>query len=144
MGLRPMFRATRLNRGIVEGCEGVLGYNRLRPNIIKARGEKGYLGEATVNGVAIEPRYWSPNSIVFEHVEGKLRLNMAPGSYWRVNGRDVFRNMRVTELTVPFAATPDQSGRVVLTIVPTGWLLYGGRVLRRRSARARRRNRGSG
>lgn len=127
--LRLVFPATRLNRGVVEGCEGLLGYNRLRPNLVKARGEDGYLGEATAGGAAIEPRYWSPNRIVFEHVRGPLRVNLAPGSYWRVNGQDAFRNLRVTELTTPFLVTPDESGRVVLTIVPTGWRLGAGIVM---------------
>jgi len=121
--LRAMLPATRLNRGVVEGCEGLLGYNRLRPNLVKSRGDEGYVGEATVKGVEVKPRHWSPNKIVYEHVNGPLRLNLAPGSYWRVNGQDVFHNLRVTELMTPFVVTPDESGRVVLSIVPTGWPL---------------------
>ena len=116
-----VYQATRVNVGVVKGYEPLLGRDRRRPTRILAVGDAGYFGEAATSEGPLEPAYWSPNRLVFEHVSGPLRLNLAPGSYWRVNGSDVFAGMRVTELTEPFVAMPDQSGRVVLTTVPSGW-----------------------
>ena len=120
---RPMFPATRVNRGVVEGYEPLLGYDRVRANAVQSRGEVGYVGEAAANGRPVEPASWSPNRIIFEDVPGPLRVNLAPGSYWRVNDKAVFSAMRVAELTEPFIAEPDPSGRIVLSIVPSGWHL---------------------
>ncbi|MCK4283044.1 MAG: hypothetical protein KAX44_01910 [Candidatus Brocadiae bacterium] len=118
-----MYRATRANVGVVEGYEPLLGYDRRRAIEILAVSDEGYRGEAVADGTQVQPAYWSPNRLVFERVNAPLRLNLAPGSYWRVNGRDLFGQMRVTELTEPFVVRPDESGRVTLTIVPEGWRL---------------------
>ncbi len=120
---RAMFPATRLNRGVVEGYEPLLGYERLRPNAVRSRGEHGYFGEASVDGEQVSPTYWSPNRLVFQDLRGPLRLNLAPGSYWHVNGRQPFAGLRVTEMAQPFAVYPDAAGRVVLTTHPSGWPL---------------------
>jgi hypothetical protein len=120
---RPMLSPTRMNQGIVEGYEPLLGSEKARENLVRARGQAGYRGEAVAGGRQVSPSHWSPNHIIFEGVEDTLRLNLTPGSYWRVNGERPFAAMRILELTEPFVVGADVSGRVELRIVPTGWKL---------------------
>lgn len=116
-----MYPATRMNVGIVRGYEPLLGYDRGRANAVQARGEPHYRGEATEDGKLRNPCYWSPNLIAYKNVKGALRVNLAPGSYWRVNGKDVFRGLRVTEPATPFVVRPNARGHVILAVVPSGW-----------------------
>ncbi|MHC4789379.1 MAG: hypothetical protein ACYS8K_09300 [Planctomycetota bacterium] len=118
---RRLFDATRNNQGVVAGYEPVMGYDRSRPTALLSRGDPDYAGEAVAGGMVISPAYWSPNRIVYEDVPGPLRLNLAPGSYWRVNGRDPFAEMHVSEPSRPFVVEPDAAGRIELRIVPSGW-----------------------
>jgi hypothetical protein len=96
---------------------------RMAPAEIPVHGVNvvGYSGEFYTNEGSVEPSLWTPNRIVFEGVKGALRLNMNPGSYWAVNGREVFSALRVADISTPFVVFPDAEGRVVLEIRPKGW-----------------------
>ncbi len=50
----------------------------------------------------------------------EVEVNQNPGSWWRVNGRQAFAGQRVAEMTVPFVARADETGRLVLEVRPVG------------------------
>lgn len=87
---------------------------------LKGVNDPDYKGAFYTDQGPVEPRFWSPNRIEFEGVTGALHLNMNLGSYWQVNGRDLYSDLRVSEVEEAFVVQPDSRGRVVLQVVPKG------------------------
>jgi len=118
------------NYGVIQGYQPLLGYDRQRATHRLWRGAEGYRGEAwTVEAGPLEPRFWSPNRIVFQAKPGQtVHLNQNPGSWWLVNGRRAFPAWRCAELLRPFEAQADSAGNLVLQIAPRGdtkgWALH--------------------
>ncbi len=107
--------------GVVRGYEPMLSYSRTAPTLRKARGERGYRGEAWTAEGEVAPVLWSPNRIVFQvRPDQKVFINQNPGSWWRTNGRRAFADRRCAEPLLAFAARADNSGRLELTIDPPG------------------------
>jgi hypothetical protein len=95
----------------------------LRPtqNPIRGVNDSDYRGEYFTSKGVVDPVEWSPHRIVFEGLHEPLNVNQHPGSYWTVNGREMFSSLPVSELHLPFVAEPDPQGRLVLEIKPKGW-----------------------
>ncbi|MHB1557762.1 MAG: hypothetical protein ACYC61_09800 [Isosphaeraceae bacterium] len=107
--------------GVIRGYEPMLSYSRTAPTLRKARGERGYCGEAWTAEGEVAPVLWSPNRLVFQVRPGQeVFINQNPGSWWRVNGRRAFADRLCAEPLLPFAARADNSGRLQLTIDPPG------------------------
>ena len=73
-----------------------------------------------------------------------MHINQNPGSWWLVNGRRAFPELRCADLTAPFAVPADAEGRLELRIRPPGlglavWLHVGGLALALASWAATRR-----
>ena len=107
--------------GLIQGYQPMLSYFRNAPTLRKARGEADYQGEAWTDAGPIEPTSWSPNRIVFQ-VEPRqiVHINQNPGSWWLVNGRRAFPELRCADLAVPFAVPADARGRLELRVRPPG------------------------
>jgi hypothetical protein len=111
--------------GVIRGHEPMLGYLRDAPTARLWRGHPDYVGEAWTDKGPLVPSFWSPNRIEFQVEPRELvHINQNPGSYWRINGQDVFAGSRCADRTKPFAARADADGRLVLEIHPPG-LMFG-------------------
>jgi hypothetical protein len=107
--------------GVIQGYEPMLSYYRNAPTLRLARDDPGYRGEAWTAEGTVEPSFWSPNRLVFRVEPGQnVHINANPGSWWWVNGRPAFPGLRCAELRVPFTASADAAGRLVLEIRPRG------------------------
>jgi hypothetical protein len=107
--------------GVIQGYEPMLSYYRNAPTLRKSRDDPEYRGEAWTDRGPVPPVFWSPNHVIFEvspHEE--VHLNQNAGSWWWVNGRRAFSNVRCAELMVPFAVRADDQGTVDLRIYPRG------------------------
>ena len=113
--------AVRRGYGVIEAYEPQLSYRRDRPNARLWRGHPEYKGEHWTDDGPVRPTFWSPNRIVLQVEPGQLvRINQTPGSWWLVNGRRAFADLRVAAMTEPFEARADDRGRLELRIVPRG------------------------
>ncbi len=107
--------------GVIRGHEPMLGYMRNAPTARLWLGHPDYVGEAWTASGPVEPASWSPNRLVFQVEPAALvHINQNPGSYWRVNGDDVFPDGRCADRTKPFAVQADAQGRLELEIRPRG------------------------
>ncbi len=116
------YPCTQRGYGLVEGYEPMLsGYFRNAPSLRRARGDLDYLGEAWTEDGPVRPVSWSPNRIVFRvEPRQEVHINQNPGSWWLVNGRPAFPDLRCAEAMVPFSVRADAEGRLDLRIRPKG------------------------
>ena len=99
----------------------MLSYYRDAPTLRLAREDPGYRGEAWTEKGTVQPVSWSPNRLVFQVEPNQVvHVNQNPGSWWWANGRPAFPGHRCAELRIPFDATADAQGRLVLEIHPRG------------------------
>jgi hypothetical protein len=99
----------------------MLSYYRNAPTLRLSRDDPDYRGEAWTDRGPVQPVFWSPNHVVFEvRPHEEVHLNQNAGSWWWVNGRRAFSNVRCAELMVPFAVQADRQGNVDLRIYPRG------------------------
>ncbi|MHC5543821.1 hypothetical protein ACYOEI_36805, partial [Singulisphaera rosea] len=118
------FPAMLRGYGVVRAHEPLLGYDRNLATARIWRGHPEYLGESWANGKAVEPESWSPNRIVYRvRPNEEVHVNQNPGSWWLVNGRQLFPDWRCAEWTKDFTARADDQGRLELQIVPKGLAL---------------------
>ena len=109
------FDETRKNVGEIRGYEAILSYDLFRPT--DRCGINNGCGIIISNNANLI--YWSPNKInLLRTGAGDIEVNINPGSYWLVNNKRVFRDMRVVELTRRFIIS-DQSEKIELLISPT-------------------------
>ena len=107
--------------GVIRGYEPMLSYRRDAPTLRRAREDPDYRGEAWTEGGTVSPVSWSPNHIVFQVEPGQeLHINQNPSSWWWVNGRQAFPNLRCAETMVPFVVRADAAGRLDLRIHARG------------------------
>lgn len=107
--------------GLIQGYEPMLSYYRNAPTLRLARDDPAYRGEAWTDAGPVAPVSWSPNRLEFQVGPGQVvHVNQNPSSWWWANGRPAFPGLRCAELTVPFEATADARGRLVLEIRPRG------------------------
>ncbi|MDR3620623.1 MAG: hypothetical protein P4L85_14825 [Paludisphaera borealis] len=107
--------------GVIQGYEPMLSYYRNAPTLRLAREDPEYRGEAWTDRGTVEPIFWSPNRLIFQVEPGEtVHVNQNPSSWWWANGRPAFPGRRCAELLVPFVATADAQGRLVLEIHPRG------------------------
>lgn len=98
-GRMRYLQETQSNLGEVRGYEAILGYDLMRPTN-RCGINNGCEFVITHNA---EVTYWSPNKITLQRTgDGPIKLNLNPGSYWVVNGRRLWPNMKVVELTQDF------------------------------------------
>ncbi len=110
--------------GVIQGYEPMLSYYRDAPTLRRAREDPEYRGEAWTESGAVQPVFWSPNRILFQVQPGEeVFVNQNPGSWWWVNGRPAFPGRRCAEMTLPFAARADGTGKLELRIHPRGLAL---------------------
>jgi hypothetical protein len=107
--------------GVIEGYEPMLSYRRDAPTLRRAREDPDYRGEAWTAEGPVSPVSWSPNQMVFQVEPGQeLHINQNPSSWWWVNGRQAFPNLRCAEMTIPFVVRANATGRLDLRIHPQG------------------------
>ncbi len=107
--------------GVIRGYEPMLSYRRDAATLRKSREDPDYRGEAWTTDGPVEPAHWSPNRLVFQVAPGQeVFVNQNPGSWWWANGKPAFAGRRCAELMVPFVASADATGRLVLEIRPIG------------------------
>lgn len=116
-----LFYATQANKGDIYGYEPVFGfgiyknegYSALTNRCAANRSECDFVlsNNATVT-------YWSPQRIELHRIgSGDIEINVNPGSYWTVNGKDVFKYQKILELKQKFKIQ-DPSEHIVLAIRP--------------------------
>jgi hypothetical protein len=109
-----LFKATQNNYGEVYGYEPVLnvGEYYFSPGTKRCGINKGCSFILTGNAQLKE---WTPHRITIERTsDGPIKLNMNPGSVWNINGKDVFKDYNVLELTKDFEIT-DTSKTIVIS-----------------------------
>jgi hypothetical protein len=113
------FKGTLANIGEVRGYEPILGYDRQRNT--KRTSSDPVFGIISKNAKVLT---WSPNKIIIERLEeGPIELNVNPGNYWKVNGKRIFYNMKVTEPYSSFIIN-DNSKIITCEIEPSFFLLF--------------------
>jgi len=96
-----------------------LGYDSQR-NTKRASSEPAF-GIVSKNAKIVS---WSPNKIILERLgEGPIELNVNPGNYWKINGKRIFYNMKVTEPYSSFIIN-DNSKIITCEIEPSFFLLF--------------------
>lgn len=112
---------TQKNIGVVRELAAIDSNFRF-PTLVKVKEDPSYLGEFVQNGHAVEPSFWSPNRITFEHLVpgAPLAVNLNRGSPWHNFGRPLFPQDRIVEFQKPFVVLADDQGRVDLTYRPPG------------------------
>ncbi|MCC7264045.1 MAG: hypothetical protein IT369_16150 [Candidatus Latescibacteria bacterium] len=108
-----VYSATKMNLGWLRGY----GDSNLPGNTIRVGlNDAGYIGEYFQGHRPVTPIYWSPNRLVFEHLDPSvaLSLNMNPSKAWYANGRQLFPHYRIVEVDKAFDIMPDAQGRVDL------------------------------
>lgn len=113
------YKATLANLSEVQGYEPIIGYEyNTRPT--KRVGSN--LGGKLISDNA-EIVLFTPNKIIIKRLsEGKIILNINPGNYWRINGKQLFRDYRAVELNEVFEID-DPSETIVCEIKPSYSLL---------------------
>lgn len=97
---------TQSNLGEVRGYEAIINYDLYRPTN-RCGVNKGCNFVLTNNA---KVNYWSPNKIIISRTQpGEIKLNINPGSYWLVNGKRLWPNYRVVELTKDFILRDNQN-----------------------------------
>lgn len=113
-GSMRYLQTTRANLGEIRGYEAILSYDLYRPTNrcgINNGCEFILTGNARVE-------YWSPNKILLTRTGyGPIKININPGSYWVVNGKRIFENMKVVDLNKDFVID-DSSDRLELVVSP--------------------------
>lgn len=88
--------------------------------------QPGYQGEFHQRSKLIEPKYWSPNKLIFDKLETgvPLTINMNPGRPWckLAQGKYVqlFPKYRIVEMQEPFEILPESDGTLELVYRPPG------------------------
>ena len=120
----PGYPAILRGYGVIYGFEPLMGYDRRAPTARTFQGKPGDLGEQwTARGPA-RVVSWSPNRIVLQvEPREEVFINQNPGSWWWVNGRPAFPEMRCAEKEKAFAVKADDTGKVILEIRPKGLTL---------------------
>jgi hypothetical protein len=97
---------TQSNLGEVRGYEAIINYDLYRPT--NRCGVNRGCNFVLTNNAKVN--YWSPNKIIISRTQpGEIKLNINPGSYWLVNGKRLWPNYRVVELTKDFILRDNQN-----------------------------------
>jgi hypothetical protein len=114
-----VYLATRKNVGWLRGF-GVSWF----PEPTKAIGydEAGYISEYHQKGKAVSPVLWSPNRLSFKNLDPSvpLVLNMNKSRAWYSQGRPVFPQARIVDMSAVMTVIPDSSGVVDIQYVYPG------------------------
>jgi hypothetical protein len=115
------FPAALRGYGVIHGFEPLMGYDRTAPTARLWREHPDYIGENWTDRGPVEPRFWSPNRILFQVEPGQeVTINQNPGSWWLANGVPAMPGARCAEMLRQFVARADSRGRLELRIRPRG------------------------
>ena len=117
----PAGLATHRGYATIRSIQPLMGYDLRQPTARLWRGHPDYIAEAWTGDRPVTPVLWSPNRIVFQVEPHQIvQINQNPGSWWLVNGRRTFPELRCAEWELPFVARADARGRLDLQIRPIG------------------------
>jgi hypothetical protein len=110
--LNSIGQATAANIGVLRSQDSYLPAER----VSVGKDSEGYVAEFTHQGKPISPLIWSPNLIVFQNVSAGdcVHTNIPIGSYWRVNGVDLYKNEKIIDFKKLICANADSDGIVRL------------------------------
>jgi putative Mn2+ efflux pump MntP len=112
--LMPLLGATYSNESTLKGYEPILGDVPHLPT--KRCSTSPSCPLVLTNNAQVVS--WTPNKIILRRTgDGKILLDINPGSYWLINGTRAFANYRITELDKDFIIE-DQSNLIVCQISP--------------------------
>lgn len=112
---------TRANIGIARESAAIDSSFRDQTRVRTVE-DADYVGEFVQAGRPVQPAYWSPNRITFEHLDPAVPLviNLNRGHPWHNFDQPLFPGDRIVEFAKPFVVHPDARGRVDLTYVLPG------------------------
>jgi len=114
-----MLATLRANRGVVYSYEPLIGSDDNPYSARRWVGHANYRGEYWSPDGPVELVRWSPNKITLRaRPRAEVFINQNPGSYWHVNGRRVFAELRSVDRHAEFRIEADANGLVELAARP--------------------------